>query len=255
MFENIDILFKKIKQYPPLKQSSLQRIMEDFAISYTYNSNAIEGNTLTERETYLIIKDNMSIEGKPLNYQMDVVGHQKAFNYIQSLATVKQSLTEETIKEIHRMVLISNAEAGGRYRDVDVYISGSDVILPSAEHVPDRMRLLIEQHNTVMQDWHIVRRTAMFHLLFESVHPFVDGNGRTGRLLINLDLLDNGYPPIDVKLQDRQRYYYCLQAFQGSDENELPMQQMVSEYLEHSLAERLAAVEKAYKLSKSQPER
>lgn len=255
MFEKIDALFEKIKQFPPLKQSSLQRILEDFTVSYTYNSNAIEGNTLTERETYLVLKDDISVDGKPLRYQMDAVGHRNAFQYIQKIAEIKQPLSEDTIKEIHKLVLISNAEAGGHYRDVDVYISGTDVILPGAERVPERMCELLEEYNTVMQQWHIVKRIAMFHLLFESVHPFVDGNGRTGRLLMNLDLMKNGYPPIDVKLQDRQRYYYCLQAYQGPDENELPMEQLVSEYLENSLTERLAAVEKAYMLSKTQLER
>ena len=255
MYEKIDCILKKIIEMPALEGSALERITEDFTVNFTYNSNAIEGSTLTLEETSRLLKDGMSAPGKPLRFHLDANGHRNAFLHVQELAAQAQGLTESDILTIHRMVLLSNVEAGGSYRDVNVYISGSDVVLPGADKVPESMRELLEKYNTAMREWHIVKRVAMFHLLFESVHPFVDGNGRTGRLLINLDLMLNGYPPIDIKLQDRKRYYYCLQAFQGPDENELLMQQMVSEYLEHALTERLAAVQQAYRLTKEQPER
>ena len=255
MFENIDALFAKLKKLPPLKSTSLERIMDDFMVSYTYNSNAIEGNTLTERETYMVLKEDMTFNEKPLHYHMEAIGHRDAFLCIQKLAQSKTPVSEDVIKEIHSLVLINKADAKGCYRDVNVYIGGSDVTLPDAQQVPERMKGLMKSYQKDMKDWHIVKRVAMFHLKFESIHPFIDGNGRMGRLILNLDLMRNGYPPINIKLKDRERYYYCLQAYQGSDENELPMIQMVGEYLENALAERIAVLEKSKTINGADKER
>jgi Fic family protein len=245
MFENIDILYQKLNSLPMLKGSSLQRIMDDFTVSYTYNSNAIEGNTLTEYETYMVINQDMTIADKPLRHHLDAIGHRDAFLYVLKLASDKTILSESVIKDVHRLVLTSDYEGKGRYRDVDVYISSADVIFPKAESVPEKMKNLLRVYESTMQDWHIIKRVALFHLMFESIHPFVDGNGRTGRLLLNFDLLSEGYPPIDIKLRDRNRYYYCLQAYQGADENEMPMIQMFERYVQDALIQRIQMLEKA----------
>jgi Fic family protein len=243
------VLHQKLNSLPPLKSSSLQRIMDDFTVSYTYNSNAIEGSKLTERETYMVLKEDMTIADKPLRNHLDAIGHRDAFMYVQKLAFEKSAFSESIIKDIHSLVLVGDPDAKGRYRDVDVYISGADVILPKAEQVPGKMQRLLDSYAKEMQSWHIVRRVSQFHLQFEGIHPFLDGNGRTGRLLLNLDLMSHGYPPIDIKLKDRSRYYYCLQSYQGADENELPMIQMVEEYMKDALAQRIQALKKANELS------
>jgi len=250
MFENIDMLYRRLSDLPPLGISSFQRIMDDFLVSFTYNSNAIEGNSLSEYETYLVIKQDMPIADKYLRHHLDAIGHRDAFFYIQELIAGKIPLSEGVIKDIHSLVLLNDFEGKGRYRDVDVYIGGADVIFTKAEQVPGKMRNLMELYEKTMKDWHIVKRIAVFHLMFESIHPFIDGNGRTGRLLTNFDLLSHGYPPIDIKLKDKNRYYYCLQSYQGNDENEMPMIQMIEEYIQNVLVQRIQVLEKARELSR-----
>jgi len=250
MFENVDMLFQKLNSLPMLKESSLQRIMDDFTVSYTYNSNAIEGSTLTEYETYMVIKQDMTIADKPLRHHLDAIGHRDAFLYVQKLASDKTILSENVIKDIHYLVLTSDYEGKGRYRDVDVYISGADVVFPKAESVPEKMKHLLKVYENTMRDWHIIKKVALFHLMFESIHPFIDGNGRTGRLLLNFDLMSDGYPPIDIKLKDKNRYYYCLQSYQGADENEMPMIQMVESYVQEAIIQRIKVLEKARDLSR-----
>ena len=248
MFEKIDQLLAMMRALPPLRPASLERLLDDFCVSYTYNTNAIEGNPLTERETYLVLKDGMTISGKPLRSHLEVIGHRNAFQYIRGLAEQHTAISEESILAMHRHLLADNEDARGRYRDVDVYIRGADVELPSAGSVPQLMaRLLADYHSRMVQE-HIVRRVALFHLKFESIHPFLDGNGRTGRLLMNHELMLHGYPPIDIKFQDKERYYYCLQQYQGSDENELPMVLMISDYLEAALQTRVQAMWQAQEL-------
>lgn len=250
MFEKIDELYEKYKKLPHLKPASLQRLMNEFLISYTYNSNAIEGNKITERETYLILKDDVTIPDKSLRNHLEVIGHRDAFLLIQKRSAMQIPISESLIKDIHSSVLIDIADAKGMYRDVDVHISGTDVVLASAETIPDRMAQLLNSLQTEMRDWHIVQRISKFHLLFETIHPFLDGNGRTGRLLLNYDLLLNGYPPIDIKMTDRNRYYYCFHAYQNDDRNEYPMMQMVSEYLTTALSDRIRIMLKAHDLSR-----
>ncbi len=250
MFENIDMLYQKLLSLPVLSMSSLERIMDDFMVSYTYNSNAIEGSKLSEYETYLVVKQDMTIADKPLRHHLDAIGHRDAFIYAQELVADKVSLTERIIKDIHGHVLMSDSQGKGRYRDVDVYISGADVIFPKAYQVPGKMRDLMELYEKSMKDWHIIKRVTVFHLMFESIHPFVDGNGRTGRLLINFDLMNHGYPPIDIKFIDKNRYYYCLQSYQGNDENEMPMIQMIEDYLQNALIQRIEVLEMARDISR-----
>lgn len=248
MFEKIDQLIEKIKTYPPLSPASQERIMEDFMMRYTYNSNAIEGSTLTEQDTYLVLKEDTTIPGKPLRYHMDAIGHRDAFMLVQELAAKGAALTEDVIQGIHSYVLVRSAEDAGQYRSVNVYISGTDVVLPSAQQVPAAMQQLMKRYGDEMQNWHVVKRAAVFHLLFESVHPFVDGNGRTGRLLVNLELMKAGIPPIDIKVTDKGRYYAALQSYQGADEIDLPMIYLVSEYAEAALQEQIMQLEQAQRI-------
>ncbi len=254
-FDKIDSLQKRLSSMKPLKATVLDRVEEDFLIRYTYNSNAIEGSTLTEQETYLLLKEDLTAPDKPMKYHLDAIGHKEAFLFMKSQAQSGAPFSEDLVKVIHSKVLKRDPEAGGEYRNVGVYIGGSDAILASPEQISSRVKKLVSAYNDKMQGWHIVKRIALFHLEFECIHPFIDGNGRTGRLLMNYDLLRNGYPPIDIKFSEKRQYYFCLQAYNGTDENDMPMQYLIAECLENELQNRINLIEKAQSLQRDEIER
>lgn len=200
MYEKIDALFEKLKLLQMQEPVTINKMLDDFTVSYTFNSNAIEGSLLTEAETHLALNEDKVIVGKPLRNHLDAIGHRDAFVYVRKLAEQKCLISEKAIKGIHSLVLINNAQEKGQYRNVDVHICGTDVDLPTFDRVPNHIHKLLSTYENEMMQWHIVKRVSVFHLLFESIHPFIDGNGRAGRLLINLELLRNGYPPIDIKV-------------------------------------------------------
>ena len=254
-FDKIDALQKKLSSMKPLKAAVSERIEEDFLIRYTYNTNAIEGSTLTEQETYLLLKEDLPAADKPMRYHLDAIGHKEAFLFMKAQAKMGVPASEEFIKAIHTKVLKRDPDVGGQYRNVEVYIGGSDAILASPEQIPSRMKKLVNAFNSKMQDLHIVKRIALFHLEFESIHPFIDGNGRTGRLLINYDLMRNGYPPIDIRFTEKRKYYYCFQAYNGPDENDMPMQFLIAECLENELKDRISIAQQEHGLYRDSIER
>ena len=194
----------------PLTEGEMERFNEDFTVEYTYNSNAIEGNTLTLRETDLVLR-GLTIAQKPLKDHMEAVGHKEAFDYVRELVKEKAPLTESIIKQIHYLVLADKKDDRGVYRRVPVRIMG-------AHHEPVQPYLIEPKMEQLLQDYaaseeHIVTKLARFHIEFEGIHPFIDGNGRTGRLLVNLELMKAGYPPIDIKFTDRVMYYNAFDAY------------------------------------------
>ncbi|HWS30059.1 MAG TPA: Fic family protein [Clostridia bacterium] len=242
--QEIDSLHQELNALPPLTKGSEERLKSDFAISFAYNSNAIEGSNLTEHETYLILNDGMSIADKPLKYQMDAFGHKNAFDFAFERAAQGAALDETLIKDIHARILRSLPDAAGVYRDIPCRIAGSDAAFSPPAEILSEMRHLINEYEGAMQRYHISRRIAVFHLRFVTVHPFVDGNGRTGRLLMNFDLLKHGFPPIDIKLRDRARYYDCIRAY-DRDGDDLSLTRLVQEYLKDALLERVALTKTA----------
>ena len=194
----------------PLTEGEMERLNEEFTVEYTYNSNAIEGNTLTLRETDLVLR-GLTIDQKPLKDHMEAVGHKEAFDYVRELVKEKVSLTEGVIKQIHYLVLADKKNDRGVYRRVPVRIMG-------ARHEPVQPYLIEPRMEQLLIDYtageeHIVTKLARFHIEFESIHPFIDGNGRTGRLLVNLELMKAGYPPIDIKFTDRVAYYNAFEEY------------------------------------------
>lgn len=188
-----------------------ERLKKDFIISNTYNSNAIEGNTITENETYMILNDNMVIEGKSLNEHLDIVNHAEALEYIFSIVDSKIKITEDTIKDIHYLVLNNNKENRGSYRTVNVRVGSH--IPPSYYKINDKMNQLIYDYQNNLQMFDSIIAIAMFHADFETIHPFIDGNGRTGRLILNLELMRAGYLPINIKKSNVKEYYLSFSEF------------------------------------------
>lgn len=194
----------------PLTEGEVARLNEEFVVEYIYNSNAIEGNTLTLRETDLVLR-GLTIDQKPLKDHMEAVGHKEAFEFVSEMVKSNTPLSEKLIKQIHYLVLADKKEDRGVYRRVPVRIMG-------AKHEPVQPYLIAPKMEQLLKDYennneHIVTKLARFHIEFESIHPFIDGNGRTGRLLINLELMKAGYPPIDIKFTDRIAYYNAFDEY------------------------------------------
>lgn len=194
----------------PLTAGEVERLNEEFIVEYTYNSNAIEGNTLTLRETDLVLR-GLTIDKKPLKDHMEAVGHKEAFEFVSELVKNNVPISESVIKQIHYLVLADKKEDRGVYRRVPVRIMG-------AQHEPVQPYLIVPKMEELLRTFaesteHIVTKLARFHIEFEGIHPFIDGNGRTGRLLINLELMKAGYPPIDIKFTDRITYYNAFDEY------------------------------------------
>ena len=199
----------------PLTAGEVARLNEEFIIEYTYNSNAIEGNTLTLRETDLVLR-GLTIDQKPLKDHMEAVGHKEAFDFVSELVKDNVPISENIIKQIHYLVLADKKEDRGVYRRVPVRIMG-------AQHEPVQPYLIGPKMEQLLYDFaasteHIVTKLARFHIEFEGIHPFIDGNGRTGRLLVNLELMKTGFPPIDIKFTDRITYYNAFDEYHAKND-------------------------------------
>jgi Fic family protein len=221
-WENLTKKKAKLDHYRPLSRELVENLERWFTVELTYTSNAIEGNTLTRRETAVVLEKGLTVSGKSLVEHMEATNHAKALQMVLQLAQGKtEDLTEHTILNLHEAILrgIDDGNAGC-YRSIAVRISGSMVVLPNPVKVPDLMtrltREIIRRQNS-----HPVELAADAHYQLVTIHPFVDGNGRTARLLMNLILMQNGYPPALIRKRDRLRYIKSLEQAQigGSKED------------------------------------
>lgn len=206
----IDRKKKDLDSRRPLTDGEVERLNEEFIIEYTYNSNAIEGNTLTLRETDFVLR-GLTIDQKPLKDHMEAIGHKEAFEFVCELVKDNVPINESIIKQIHYLVLADKKEDRGVYRRVPVRIMGAQHEPAQPYLIEPKMQQLLS--NFVASTEHIVTKLARFHIEFEGIHPFIDGNGRTGRLLVNLELMKAGYPPIDIKFTDRIAYYNAFDEY------------------------------------------
>lgn len=227
----IEYKLKILKRRRPFTEGELERLNEEFLTEYTYNSNAIEGNTLTLRETDMVLR-GLTIDRKSLKEHLEVIGHKDAFDYVRQLVSENAPISEKVIKDIHYLVLADKKEDRGKYRRVPVRIMGAAHEPVQPYLIIPKMEELLEQYENSKED--IVTKLARFHIEFEGIHPFIDGNGRTGRLLVNLELMKAGYPPIDIKFTDRLKYYEAFDEYHVKH-NISTMADMFAKYLNQRL--------------------
>ncbi|MHB1664485.1 MAG: Fic family protein [bacterium] len=214
VLNKIDVLKNKWDLSLPLSVDEARMLKEDIEITQTYNSNAIEGNTLSLAETKAILLHGVTIEGKPLKDHLEAINHVFAMKYIDKLAfDSDKKLKEPEILEIHKFILTDiRPEDAGAYRNVNVRVSGYWRKFPKQEEVKELMDNFIKDMNSKIGHVHPVILSAKIHQGLVFIHPFIDGNGRTARLLMNLTLLRNGYPPACIYFHERKNYYAALES-------------------------------------------
>lgn len=230
LLNQIEQLKQKVSQMRPLTKAEVARLRNEFIVECTYNSNAIEGNTITLRETALILNDGITIAEKPIREHLDIIGFKDAFYYLFDLVEKNEPLSERTIKELHSLVLMGNHEHKGQYRQIPVRILGANNEPTPPYLIAEQMADLIEQYQQKLKTEPTLKAIAWLHLAFESIHPFIDGNGRTGRLLLNFELLKNGYLPVDIKFSDRAKYYQSFDDYHANQQDPSTLLKLIAEY-------------------------
>lgn len=224
----------------PLSPSLRASIEADWEITQTYNSNAIEGNTLTLAETKAVLLHGVTVSGHPLREHLEAVNHREAWRLMRRLAAAGQPVTEQDVLDLHRVILtgIQSSDAGV-YRRERVRIAGSSLILPNPLKVPELMAdFAAGLHGG---DVHPVTHAARTHYGLVAIHPFIDGNGRTSRLLMNLLLIGAGYPPALIPVTRRAEYYTVLEAANSGDLR--PFEAFITERVTDTVRDLLALTE------------
>lgn len=230
----IDRMKERVDCYRPLPEYTATSVRDHLALEWTYESNGIEGNTLTLYETKAILEDGITVGGKALRDHLEAINHRDAIEFTEELVADEAPLDERIIKDLHALILrgIDKDEAG-RYRRENVRIAGASTTPPDFLHVEEAIQQLLGWYDHPTDD-HPVRHIAELHARFAGVHPFVDGNGRTGRLLMNLELMKAGYPPAILRAHDRAEYYEALDRACAKGEYEA-ITDMVAAGVEQSL--------------------
>ncbi|MFE8696008.1 Fic family protein [Cytobacillus sp. FJAT-53684] len=234
MFEKIDQKKTLLDTKRPLSKYTLMSLREKLLVEWTYNSNAIEGNTLTLQETKVVL-EGITVGGKTMREHLEVINHRDAITYVEEIVQRKEPLSEWQIKNLLRLILKGiNDDYAGVYRDQQVFISGAKHTPPAPYLIKEEIEKLMSWYEQEAKQMHPVTRGAMLHAIFVGVHPFIDGNGRTSRLLLNLELMKDGFPPIVIKVENRLNYYNALdKAHTQKDYNDFI--QLVAKEVEDSL--------------------
>ncbi|MFH0848936.1 MAG: Fic family protein [archaeon] len=230
---------KRLDAHRPLPPSKVRKIQQQMQIEYIYNSNAIEGNTLKLRETQLILEEGLTIANKSLREHLEVKNHPKAIKYIERIKD--KSLKEEHILSLHQIIMKGIENEAGRYRTAEVRIAGASFVPPPAYDVPHLVKESIHWHNTNPDELRPIELAAILHHRFVHIHPFHDGNGRVGRLLMNLGLMHSGYPIAMILNVDRKKYYDTLRRADNGDS--APLVNFVATAIERSLDIYLRSIE------------
>ncbi len=208
--KRIDGLKSRIDAHRPIDKHLLGQIKEYFRIGLTYSSNALEGNSLTETETKIVIEDGITIGGKPVRDHLEALGHSEAYDLLYDLAKRKE-ITEANIKALHRLFYYRiDAKQAGKYRKRRVIITGTDFIPPLPDQIPELMKAFVDRIPVYRQANHPIEYAAILHKELVTIHPFIDGNGRVARFLMNLALLQAGYPIAVIPPVLRREYLNSL---------------------------------------------
>jgi len=212
--KSLEEKLKLLNKFRPLEPTVIRKIKERFELEMTYNSNAIEGNSLSLKETFWVISEGLTIKGKPLKDHLEAKNHKEALDFLYEVIEKdkKNTISEHFIKQLHQLVVKdSESDIAGKYRNGDVYISGSD------HKPPSLMRDLIDWLSKNRRKHHVIELAALLHHKMANIHPFWDGNGRASRLVMNILILEAGYPLGIILKNDRKRYYRVLsEADKGS---------------------------------------
>lgn len=240
-FENLDEMLSRVNEKKrqldnlrPIPKIALENIQQALSVEWTYNSNSIEGNTLTLQETKLVIEEGFTIKGKSLREHFEAVNHQDAIEFVESLVNSKYVLNTKDILAVHNLVLQRiEKEYAGRYRTSGVRISGANFTPPNSLKVDALMDELIQWATLESITLSPIIKAAIFHHRFVWIHPFFDGNGRTIRLLFNLLLMKEGFPPAIILKNDRKKYYTALNKANEGDYSKILL--LTIQALERSL--------------------
>ena len=211
IFERLEMKLEQLKKHRPLPSMALNKIREALTVEWTYNSNSIEGNTLSLRETQMVLQDGITIKGKSLREHFEAKNHERAINLLYKLVDDQKIISIHEVLSLHGLVLNSiEEEFAGRLRNGGVRISGANFVPPNALKVSGLLDDLFTFVETNPLNLNIIELATVFHHRFVWIHPFFDGNGRTVRLAMNLLLMKQGFPPAIILTNDRIKYYTAL---------------------------------------------
>lgn len=233
--KEIDGLKKEIDKHRPLSQKALGQLKEYYRVGLTYSSNALEGNSLTETETKVVIEDGITIGGKPLKDHYEAMGHSEAFSLLYNLAK-KKTITEKDILSLHHLFYYRiNETRAGRYRKEKVIITGSSFVPPPPSEIAGLMMKFITAIPKFRGKCHPVEFAALLHKELVTIHPFTDGNGRMARLLMNLALLQTGYVITMIPPVVRSEYINALKRAQTGAKDNQPFINFISSMVYESM--------------------
>jgi len=218
--DRIDAKLRELQKLRPLPSSAVAKLKEQFAIEMTYNSNAIEGNKLTLKETYLVISEGITVKGKSLKDHLEAKDHYEALHFLYDLVEhgKQHTISEVLIRNIQQLVVKdTDPQVAGKYRTSNVIITGASHKPPDAAEVPALMRHALEWFRNNKNKLHLIEAASILHHKITNIHPFFDGNGRTARLVMNLILMQKGYPLVVILKNDRKKYYRALEKADKGD--------------------------------------
>ncbi len=232
-YHPLNQLKQKLDAHRPLPPAVINNLREDLVLRWTYHSNAIEGNTLTLKETKVAL-EGITVGGKTMREHLEAINHREAILFVEALVNQKEPLSQRHVKDIHQLILKGiDDENAGIYRNTNVIIAGAEHTPPDFIHVMSDMESLIRWYQNEAQELHPVERAARVHADFVKIHPFVDGNGRTSRLLMNLELMKAGFPAAVLPVEKRLEYYETLDAAHTQDDYQ-PFLSLIIEIVELS---------------------
>ena len=242
LLTEIDQLKSQLDALRPLPEHTVRTLHEQQVLEWTYHSNAIEGNTLSLKETKVVL-EGITIGGKSLNEHFEAINHREAITYVESIVSGKEPLSEWQIKNIHQLVLKNiDDQNAGRYRQQNVVIAGASHTPPNFLHLPQAMTALMTWYQGAA-NLHPLQRAARLHVDFVGIHPFVDGNGRTARLLINCELMRSSYLPVIIRVEQRLAYYDALDTAHTT-RNYAPFLQLLAEQERETLRHYLSIIQR-----------